>query len=57
MHISNDLGLVSGQQFYVCTDMPNYDIDMLEKKFQNSPRQTSETFGASAFIKNFDRTT
>ena len=26
--ISNNLGLVSGQQFYVCKDMPNYDIDI-----------------------------
>ena len=27
LHISNGFGVVNGQQFYVCTDMPNYDID------------------------------
>ena len=27
MYISNGLSAVNGHKFYVCTNMPNYDID------------------------------
>ena len=28
MYISNGLSAVNGHKFYVCTNMPNYDIDL-----------------------------